>query len=112
MAVERDIGARMAVAEQRLNLLQDESQRTRDRLHSLESDRATIRHLTRQVAELVANCEKLADRAAAQAVDAALDLYEQRKATDRRTGLDLRAKWTSIGIAACGLAFGIVELLR
>jgi chromosome segregation ATPase len=112
VAGERDIGARMAVAEQRLDILQDESQRTRERLHSLESDRATIRLLTRQVSDLVENCEKLADRAAATAVDAALEAYEERKKNDRRTGLDLRAKWTSIGIAACGLVFGLLELLR
>lgn len=105
------MSARVAVVEQRVDLLHEEGRRTRERLHSLESDRATIKLLTRQVSELIVSCEKIAERAADSAVDKALEAYEERQKADRRSGLDLRAKWTSIGIATCGLAFAAVEFL-
>lgn len=86
-----------------MSIHESEAQRTRQRLHELETDRATIRLLAQQLAEVKTTIERVAIRAATEAVSQAL---AARDATDRdTTGIRLD-RW-AIAIAMVGTVASI-----
>ena len=99
-----ELRERVAVNSGNIADLRREQERTRERLHELESDRATLRLLVGQVKELSEQMPTLARRAAREAVDE----YLRRRHAD--TFANLR---TYAVIASVGIAFGalIVSLI-
>lgn len=105
--------ARVAVLEEKMRDVRTEVQRCRERLHELESDRATLRLLMHEVKnvsasvkELTDNVPKIAHAAAQAAVEA---FYETREETGRKV-MALRAQYISVGIAFGGLGVGLAAL--
>ena len=101
---DRPIYVRVAVAEERLDTLEEEQLRQRDRLHALENDRATIRLLAEQITQLSQGIERIAKRAAQDAIDMAMDHRDE--IGRRRWGL--RIQWVAAGIAGGGFVSAIV----
>ena len=99
-----DIPSRVAVAEDRIAELQTETKRMRDRLHVLESDRATLSVLRDQVRELATNTERIAARAAEKALETA---FTHRDALNRRRW-KLIASYLSMGATLGGFVIALV----
>jgi hypothetical protein len=97
---------RVARLEVRVEDLEGETQRSRQRLHSLEADRATIRLLASQVKAVLESTERVATSAAEKAVDLALKI----KHRERREDWAYRLTWISVGSAMAG-AFAAVVVL-
>lgn len=101
----RPLDARVAVAEERLDTVEEEIQRVRHRLHELESDRAMLRLLADQVKESAAQAKSLGDQVESIAKSAAREAVElamgHRDDIGRRRW-GLRAQWVGVGIAAGG----------
>jgi chromosome segregation ATPase len=89
--------SQVAVNTEQLRHLANELGRTRERLHELESDRATLRLVVQQVRELTEQMPNLARRAAREAVDEFL----------RRRHADTLSNWrTYAALLSAGVAFG------
>lgn len=95
----------MAVIENRVGSLEREHDRTRERLHDLESDRATLRILVQQVADLAKNANRVANAAAERAVDQLLE----RRARSRHREIGAAASLLSAG---AGIGALLITLLR
>lgn len=95
---------RMAVAEEKIDDLEQEAARTRQRLHDLESDRATLKLLMRQVTDMGANVETIARRAALEALN--LGMEHRDELGHRRW--TLRLQWVAAGVGIGGLVAAIV----
>src|SRR5207302_5480072 len=92
-----DIHSRVAVNSEQIRHLANELGRTRERLHELESDRATLRVVVTQVRELTEQMPNLARRAAREAVDEML----------RRRHADTLGNWrTYAALLSAGVALG------
>src|SRR6185369_15162109 len=100
----RTIGERVAVVEEKVEDLELESLRMRQRLHDVESDRAALRLLVRQVTELTDRVDAIARRAAIEAVNLAME--HRNELGHRRWGL--RIQWMGIGIAAAAAIAGLL----
>jgi len=91
----------MAVIEYRVGELKDENERTRVRLHKLESDRATLRMVVEQMKTLVENMEEIAERVAQKTVTAMLE----QNAIRARTWRGEMLRFVELGIALIGAYF-------
>jgi DNA repair ATPase RecN len=92
-----------ARSDARIEEVYEERQRTRKRLHELESDRAALRMLAQQVGEIVKNAEEVAIRAAEKALE--------RNRNSARGLSGLRAQWVSALIAVGCLAVAALALV-
>lgn len=101
---ERLIEVTVAVHEERLDQLEQEQLRHRQRLHGLEADRATIRLVSKQLSQLSASVETSAKRAALEAIDLAM---KGRDELGRRRWT-LRLQWVAIGAT---VATAVVEAI-
>lgn len=102
----RPLEVQVAVHEERLDQLEQEQLRHRQRLHDLEGDRATIRLISRQLDQLAGAVETNAKRAALEAIDLAM---KGRDEIGRRRW-NLRAQWIGTGAAVGAAAAAFVEL--
>lgn len=102
-----DLEPRIAVLESKVDDIEGEQLRSRGRLHDLESDRAVLRLLSRQMGDLVNNMEQVAIRAAEKAITLALQGRDDRH--DRETGM--RLKLVGTGIALGGFAVAVLTLI-
>lgn len=100
---DRPVEERVALIEQTAHGHDRELSRVRERLHDLESDRATVRLLSQQIRELTDSVEKVAVRAATEAVTRAMRAREQESQTDAGVKLDRLA----VVIALLGTAASI-----
>jgi hypothetical protein len=66
--VTEELEKKMAVLEYRVNELTEESDNHRQRLHTLENDRALVRLVVQQMEKLVGNMEAIAERVAEKTV--------------------------------------------
>lgn len=96
--------SRVAVLETRVSGLEQEEQRTRGRLHDLESDRATLRLLVAQMKELAHQVENVATRAAERALASSFAEREERKERQLAHRLGILGS----GVGAGGLLVAIV----
>jgi hypothetical protein len=94
----------VAVNTEQIRSLRGESDRMRERLHELESDRATLRLVVTQVRELSEQMPNLARRAAREAVDE----YLRRRHADTLSNWRTYAALLSAGAAAGALIVGLV----
>lgn len=97
--------SRVAVNTDNIRVLNIELDRARERIHDLESDRATLRLVVQQVRELTEQMPTLARRAAREAVDEFL----------RRRHADTLSNWrTYAALLSAGAALGalIVALVQ
>jgi hypothetical protein len=97
--VTQDLEKKMAVIEYRVDELSGEQKRIRDRIHSLEADRGTLKLIVEQMGLLVSNMEQIAQRAAEQTVRAMLE----QRAAGARTWRDEIIRFVQLGIALAGL---------
>lgn len=103
-AMSRPLEVSVAVHEERLDQIEEEQLRHRQRIHDLESDRATLRLLSRQVSDLVTAVERTAKQAALEAIDMAMQSRDELGR--RRWGL--RLQWLATGAAVGGFVVAIV----
>src|SRR5438105_2732065 len=99
-----DIHSRVAVNTEQIRSLRGESDRMRERLHELESDRATLRLVVQQVRELTEQMPNLARRAAREAVDE----YLRRRHADTLSNWRTYAALLGAGAAPGALIVGLV----
>ena len=99
-----DIHSRVAVNTEQIRSLRGESDRMRERLHELESDRATLRLVVQQVRELTEQMPNLARRAAREAVDE----YLRRRHADTLSNWRTYAALLGAGAALGALIVGLV----
>lgn len=93
----------VAVHEERLERLEAEQQRHRQRIHDLEGDRQTLRYISEQVRELTSSISETAKKAALEAIDLAMESRDELGR--RRWGL--RAQWLAAGASFGGLVAAI-----
>lgn len=119
----RDVGERVAAAEEQLDQLDREVLRMRTRLHEIESDRVAIQLLREGLAQLsgrvhdvAASIEDVAKRAAETTIAMLLtdrDQIQAVRADQRRARIMVALQALAVGIAAGGfvsaLVFGIVK---
>lgn len=119
----RDLGERVAAAEEQLDVLDREMLRVRSRLHELESDRVTIRLLMDQVkslgervSQVAGSIEAVAQRAAEKTIALAFadqDQIREFRDSRRRQRINTWAAALSVGVAFGGfvsaLVFGIFK---
>lgn len=99
----------MAVVEQQLHDLDREVFRTRERLHDLEGDRASLKILLQEVERLNRTLPQIAEDAAQRAVGLALEHREELK----RGRFSVRTQFVGVGVAVGGFAAMLVfETLR
>jgi hypothetical protein len=97
--------ARVSVLEERVDAIDEEVQRARDRLHKVESTNYAVRQLTREFIRLRRAVPELATTAAEKAIE----LDRERTSERRRAGMSLRQQRVSIFIAAGGTLYAILE---
>lgn len=102
--VPRSLPERVATVEMAVDGLAAEGVRTRDRLHKIETNQATVELLARSVHELRDDMPKLAQEAAERAV---LKLLEHRDEL-RRKGLSLKAQYATLVIAVVSVLVAVV----
>lgn len=106
----RPLEVTVAVHEERLDQIEQEQLRHRQRIHDLEGDRATLRLMAKQIEQLASGLEKTARQAALEAIEMALQSKDE--IGHRRWGL--RLQWAAVGIAFGGFvvaAAGFIVLL-
>jgi hypothetical protein len=100
---------RMAVLESKVDDLEAEMARTRDRLHTLDSSYFAIKVLSERIETLTGSVKMVAKEAAHEAIELA---FTARAASGARRW-DLRLKWVLTGAAFGGfisaLVFGILH---
>jgi hypothetical protein len=96
--------SQVAVHGEQIRTLASELGAARTRLHELESDRATLRLVVRQVRELTEQMPNLARRAAREAVDE----YLRRRHADTLSNWRTYAAMISAGGVIGGLIVGLV----
>lgn len=94
----------VAVAIDNISDLRREQDRIRERIHELESDRATLRLVVQQVRELTEQMPNLARRAAREAVDE----YLRRRHSDTLSNWRTYAALLSAGAGIGALIVGLV----
>jgi hypothetical protein len=101
-----ELEKKVAVLEYRVEEMDTEMGRTRDRLHRLESDRGTLKlvveqiaNLSKQVGTLVNSIEAIAERAAEKTVQV---MFEQRAAAARGWREEL-IRFVQLGVGLAGL---------
>ncbi len=102
----------MAVVEQRTGAIEQEVQRARSRLHDLESDRAVLRLLTSQVADLAASIKEVASTVkdvARESAEKAISLALEHKDDLGRRRAGLRAQWVAVGAALFGAIWLVLD---
>jgi predicted translin family RNA/ssDNA-binding protein len=100
-ATDSDIAARVAVNTDNITRLWDEQERIRERLHTLESDRATVLLLAQKVSDLSAELPVMVKRAATDAAQAVAD-----KAADRAVSVwQVRAAILASFASLVGVAY-------
>lgn len=104
---DRPLEVRMAVAEERLDNVEEEQLRQRLRIHDLESDRATLRLVVKQMEELAANVATVARQAALEAVELAMEHKDELG--NRRWAL--RLQWAAIGVMGGGFVVALLALV-
>lgn len=85
---DRPVGERVSLVEQIAHGHERELSRVRERLHDLESDRATLWLIAQQLRDLSASVEKVAVRAATEAVTQAMKARESEDREDTGVRLD------------------------
>jgi hypothetical protein len=103
----RPLEVAVAVHEERLDQIESEQLRHRQRLHDLEGDRATLRFISDQVRELSATIGTTAKQAALEAIDLAMESRDELGR--RRWGL--RAQWLATGASVGGFVVALTVLL-
>lgn len=104
--------ARVAVVENRVDNIEQETMHTRTRLHDLESDRSTLRLLSRQMGEIVSQTETVAQRAAERAVELARKRNLTAHRAERTQRVQLIGLYVAVGgllVAVIGLATGVLH---
>jgi hypothetical protein len=108
----------MAVVEARVTALGDEQRRTRDRLHDIESDRAAVSLLAQRVEalsgdvrELSGQVEKVAERAAREAVRLAFDQWEDEREDSSFKVWATRLTLGMLAVAAGGFLLALIQAL-
>jgi hypothetical protein len=104
---DRPLEVRIAVAENRLDNIEEEQLRHRMRLHDLEADRATLRLIVGQLEKLATEVPKVAKQAALEAIDLAMD-HRDELGNRRWT---LRVQWLALGVTFGGLVATVVLLV-
>lgn len=102
----RPLEVRIAVAEERIENLEEEQLRQRGRLHNLEADRALLKLAIERLDELARSLESASRKAAQEAIDLALDHRDE--IGRRRWGL--RLQWCMFGVAFGGLLVSLVVM--
>jgi hypothetical protein len=106
---DRPVEVIVAVHEERLDQIEAEQMRHRQRLHDLESDRQTLRFISEQVRDLAASVGSTAKQAALDAIDLAMESKDELGR--RRWGL--RAQWLGVGAAFGALvAMVLIAILK
>lgn len=104
--MSQPIEVRIAVAEERLDTIEEEQLRHRQRLHELEGDRATMKLLGERLEQLSRSVERSAKQAAQEAIDLAFDHKDDLGR--RRWGL--RLQWLMFGVAVGALIVALAAL--
>ncbi len=107
----RFLDSRLAVAEEKIEILEQETLRIREFLNELRTDRATMQLLVRQVAELHQRFGEFADKmeeiAKRSALDALRLMSEHRDELGHRRW-NLRLGWVGAGAAIGGLLISVL----
>jgi hypothetical protein len=93
----------MAVIEHRVNELDADRHRIRDRLHNLESDRGTLKLVVEQMGNLVHNMEAVAQRTAEKTVAAMLE----QRAAGSRSWREHFLQWAQFAVAVIVTYFAL-----
>jgi hypothetical protein len=101
--MNRPLEVDVAVHEERLDQIEAEQLRHRQRIHDLEGDRATLRYISEQVRELSTSIGTTAKQAALEAIDLAMESKDELGR--RRWGL--RAQWLAAGASFGGLVAAV-----
>lgn len=104
--MSRPLEVTVAVHEERLDQIEQEQLRHRQRIHDLEGDRATLRLMGKQVESLVTAVEKTARQAALEAIDLAMKGRDELG----RKRWGMRIQWITIGVAFGGFIVAVAEL--
>lgn len=99
----RPLEVAVAVHEERLDQIEAEQLRHRQRIHDLEGDRQTLRFISEQVRDLTATVATTAKQAALEAIDLAMEARDELGR--RRWGL--RAQWLAAGASFGGFLAAI-----
>lgn len=94
----------MAVVESRLRTVETEQQRARERLHELETDRATIRLLAKRVDDLADSVNQIAESAAERAVSKMVAARDRTRLTRYGVAAALLSSGAGVGTLIAALA--------
>jgi hypothetical protein len=97
-----ELGDRTARLEVRVDALDREFERARQRLHEIESDRATLRVVVQKVADLASNVEKIARQAARDAVE----MYDRDRESERAVTWRWWGGWV---LGAVGVTLAVAQ---
>jgi predicted nucleic acid-binding Zn-ribbon protein len=97
-----ELGDRTARLEVRVDALDKEFERTRARIHEIESDRATLRIVVQKVADLASSVEKIARQAAREAVE----MYDRDRESERSVTWRWWGGWV---LGAIGVTLAIAQ---
>jgi hypothetical protein len=105
--MSRPLEVEVAVHAERLDQIEAEQLRHRQRIHDLEGDRATLRFISDQVRDLSASIGTTAKQAALEAIDLAMEARDELGR--RRWGL--RVQWLAAGASFGGFVVALVVLV-